>query len=58
MNRAMRRAAVSTRRMKDRRVRRIDQFKYLHTTKGIKPVRRYVRIQEERQVVGALLDTE
>ena len=54
MNRAMRRAVVSTRRTFDRRVRRIDLDTYLHCTKGVKRVRKYEKLQEARQIIRAL----
>lgn len=41
LNRAARRALVSTKHTHDRNVRRISEREYLHVTKGIKPVRKY-----------------
>lgn len=58
VNRKARRAAYSKKGGFGYKLRRIDEDTYLHVTKGRKPVRKYEKLQEARQIFHALMATK
>lgn len=58
VNRKAKRAAYSKKGGVGYKLRRIDEDTYLHVTKGRKPVTKYEKLQEARQVFHALMATK